>query len=91
VVIHSYRHRFGLVPGEPAVQATERRLTAQPAITVPAIAIDGGGDGVMPAGGSERHTRFFTGRYERRVIPLVGHNAPQEAPREFAQAVLTLV
>ena len=35
----------------------------------------------MPLGGSQRHDRFFTGRYERRVIPLVGHNLPQEAPR----------
>jgi pimeloyl-ACP methyl ester carboxylesterase len=91
VVIHSYRHRFGLVPGDPAVEDTERRLTAQPPITVPTIAIDGSGDGVMPIGGSERHARFFTGRYERRVIPLVGHNAPQEAPREFAQAVLDVM
>jgi pimeloyl-ACP methyl ester carboxylesterase len=33
---------------------------------------------------------MFTGRYERRVIPLVGHNVPQEAPREFAEAVLSL-
>ena len=26
VVIHSYRHRFGLVPGDPAVEETEARL-----------------------------------------------------------------
>ena len=48
VVIHSYRHRFGLVPGDPAVEDTERRLAAQPPIAVPSIALDGGGDGVMP-------------------------------------------
>ena len=91
VVIHSYRHRFGLVPGDPAVEDTERRLTAQPRITVPTIALDGGGDGVMPPGGSERHARYFSGKYERRVIPLVGHNLPQEAPKEFAEAVLAVV
>jgi pimeloyl-ACP methyl ester carboxylesterase len=90
VVIHSYRHRFGLVPGDPAVEDTERRLIAQPPIGVPAIALDGSGDGVMAPGGSERHARFFTGKYERRVIPLAGHNLPQEAPREFAQAVLAV-
>jgi pimeloyl-ACP methyl ester carboxylesterase len=90
VVIHSYRHRFGLVPGDPAVEDTERRLIAQPPIGVPTVALDGGGDGVMAPGGSERHARFFTGKYERRVIPLVGHNLPQEAPREFAQAVLAV-
>jgi hypothetical protein len=44
----------------------------------------------MPLGGSERHARFFTGSYERRVIPLVGHNLPQEAPQAFAEAVLAV-
>src|SRR5918996_981193 len=28
VAIHSYRHRFGLAPGDPAVEDTERRLTS---------------------------------------------------------------
>jgi hypothetical protein len=35
--------------------------------------------------------RGGTGAYERRLIPVVGHNLPQEAPREFAEAILTLV
>jgi pimeloyl-ACP methyl ester carboxylesterase len=91
VVIHSYRHRYGLVPGDPAVEETERRLTAQPRIGVPAIALDGDADGVMQGEGSARHARFFTGVYERRVLSGVGHNAPQEAPRAFAQAVLELL
>jgi pimeloyl-ACP methyl ester carboxylesterase len=91
VVIHSYRHRFGLVRGDPAVEDTERRLTAQPQIAVPAVALDGGGDGVMPLGGSERHARWFAASYERSVIPIVGHNLPQEAPQEFAAAVLSVV
>jgi pimeloyl-ACP methyl ester carboxylesterase len=90
VVIHSYRHRFGLAPGDPALEDIERKLTVQPPITVPAIALDGDGDGVMRAGGSAHHGRFFTGAYERRVIPVAGHNLPQEAPREFADAVLRL-
>ena len=47
VVVHSYRHRFALAPGDPALEDTERRL-----------------------------------------IPVVGHNLPQEAPRLFARAVL---
>ena len=91
IVVHSYRHRYGLVPGDPAVEATERRLTALPRISVPTVAVDGGGDGVMTAGGSGRHDGFFTGNYERRVIPLVGHNLPQEAPEAFSAAVLALV
>lgn len=91
VVIHSYRHRYALAAGDPAVEETERKLTAQPCITVPTIVMDGGGDGVAAPGRSEKQARFFSGKYERRVIPLVGHNLPQEAPEEFAAAVLALV
>ncbi len=90
VVIHSYRVRYGLVAGDPAVEATEQRLTAQPTIGVPTISLDGGGDGVTRADGSLRHRRFFTGPYSRRVVDRVGHNLPQEAPAAFAGAILEL-
>ncbi len=36
VVIHSYRHRHGLVAGDPALADIEARLAAQPDIAVPA-------------------------------------------------------
>lgn len=90
VVIHSYRVRYGLVPGDAAVDATEMKLRQQPPITVPTISLDGGGDGVTRADGSARHRKFFTGPYARRVIDRVGHNLPQEAPAAFAEAVLEL-
>ncbi len=90
VVIQSYRHRYALVPGDPAYAAIERRLAAQPPITVPAITIDGAADGVMGIGGTARHARKFTGRHEHRVIDNVGHNPPQEAPAAFADAVLAV-
>ena len=91
VVIHSYRHRFSLVPGDPATEVTERRLTQRPPIAVPTIVLHGGDNGVTPVASSERHHRFFTAAYERRVIPLAGHNLPQEAPQDFSAAVLSLV
>jgi pimeloyl-ACP methyl ester carboxylesterase len=90
VVIHSYRVRYGLVPGDPAVEATELRLVAQPPIAVPTISLDGGGDGVTRADGSVRHRHHFTGPFARRVIDRVGHNLPQEAPGAFAAAILEL-
>ena len=87
VVIHSYRHRFALVDGDPACEHIERRLAAQPAIAVPAITLDGDADGVSP-GGAPQAGRF-TGRHEHRVVGGgIGHNLPQEAPQAFAQAVL---
>ena len=90
VVIHSYRHRYGVVPGDPAVEDLERRLAAQPRITVPTIALHGAANGVLSSGGSEQQRRFGAGAYEHRMIPVVGHNLPQEAPQDFANAVLAL-
>ena len=87
VVIHSYRHRYGLVPGDPAVAHIETRLTAQPPITIPAITIDGDSDGVSIRSTSG-HAPFFTGPHEYRTFTNIGHNIPQECPADWAQAVL---
>jgi pimeloyl-ACP methyl ester carboxylesterase len=91
VVIHSYRVRYGYAPGDPALASIEQRLAAKPPIGVPAITLQGGAPGTVPPEASEQHARHFTGPYERRLIPRVGHNVPQEAPRETAEAVLALV
>lgn len=91
VVIHSYRHRFGLVPGDPAYADIERRLAAQPVITVPAITFDGIDDGVRPPAEAVAHAHRFSGPRSHRLVPGAGHNLPQEAPRVFADAVLELV
>lgn len=90
VVIHSYRHRFGLAGGDPAVQDTEDCLAARPLISVPTIALDGGTSGVRGSRHPGGRSHFFTGKYEHREIPLAGHNLPQEAPREFADAILSV-
>ena len=91
VVIHSYRHRFGLVAGDPAYADIERRLAAQPAITVPTITFDGIDDGVRPPADASAHAQRFSGPRSHRLVPGAGHNLPQEAPRIFADAVLELV
>jgi pimeloyl-ACP methyl ester carboxylesterase len=90
LVIHSYRHRFGDAPGDPALAEIEQRLAGAPMIGVPAIVLHGQDDGVSPPVQSEEHGRHFSGRYERRVVPGAGHNLPQEAPEAFAQAVLAV-
>ncbi|MDB5750289.1 MAG: alpha/beta hydrolase family protein, partial [Ramlibacter sp.] len=91
VVIHSYRHRYGLVTGDPAYAQIERRLAAQPGIGVPTISLDGADDGVRPPAAAAVHAHRFSGRRSHRVLPGVGHKLPQEAPRVFAHAVLELV
>lgn len=91
VVIHSYRHRFGLVPGDPALAGIESRLAAQPVITVPTLTFDGADDGVRPPAPAAQHAHRFSGPREHAVVPGVGHNMPQEVPAVFAAAVLRLV
>ena len=91
VVIHSYRHRYGLVAGDAALEQIEQRLAAQPAITVPTVALHGQANSVLPAGGSELTAQRFTGSYRRQVIPVIGHNVPQETPQRFAEAILSLM
>ena len=90
VVVHSYRHRFGLVAGDPRFDNMERRLAAMPAIAVPTITLDGATDGVMPVGGRQAALRRFTGRHEHRVVDNAGHNLPQEAPEAFSRSILDI-
>jgi pimeloyl-ACP methyl ester carboxylesterase len=91
VTIHSYRHRYGNAAGDPALAEIEKRFAAEPKIAVPTVALQGAADGVLPAELSETHGAFFTGPYQYRVLPKVGHNPAQETPAIFAEAVLELV
>lgn len=91
IVIHSYRHRFGYTSGDPAYDLLEQQLAKRPPITAPSIVLQGGGDGVIVATQADTQARFFTGPYQRRLIPKVGHNLPQESPKETAAAILELL
>lgn len=91
VVVHSYRHRFGLVPGDPALGEIEAQLAAQPAIAVPSIVLLGADDGVGPPSATDTDACHFTGPYRREIVAGVGHNFPQEAPDAFADAVRALL
>jgi len=88
VVVHSYRHRYGLAEGDPKLEQIEQRLQTQPTIKVPAIILDAEADGVEPFSGTGKDAGFFEGGYERRIAKGIGHNLPQEAPAEFARAIL---
>ena len=90
-MIHSYRHRYGLAEGDPQYADIQRRLAALPQITVPAITLDGEGDGVVPATDGKASAAKFADRRAHRVIPRAGHNLPQEEPEAFAAAVMELI
>ena len=90
VVIHSYRHRYGLADGDPRYQGLEDLIAQEPRIPVPTVVLESGDDGVGgPAAIAGRD--HFTGPYSQRVLPGIGHNVPQEDPDAFAQAVVSLL
>ncbi len=90
IVIHSYRHRFGGIAGDPAYDGIEERLARQPSISVPTIVVQGADDGVDPPTQDDPHRDHFTGFYQRQIISGAGHNLPQEDPHAFSMAVLAL-
>jgi pimeloyl-ACP methyl ester carboxylesterase len=91
VVIHSYRHRFGLAAGDPQYADLQRRLGSLPPISVPSITLDGDKDGVLPASDGRASASKFTGQRIHRVVRGAGHNVPQEAPKAFAVAIMELI
>jgi pimeloyl-ACP methyl ester carboxylesterase len=88
VALHSYRYRIGEVAGDPALELLERRLAAAPAIRAPTIVLQGADEGVDPPEPAETIRPHFTNLRRIGVLAGVGHNAPQEAPERFADAVL---
>jgi pimeloyl-ACP methyl ester carboxylesterase len=87
IVIHNYRWRLGLAEGEPKYDALEKRLAEGPLISVPTITLEGDANGA-PHPDATSYAEKFSGKYAHRVITGgVGHNLPQEAPQDFAEAV----
>ena len=90
IVIHNYRWRLGLAEGEAKYDELERRLAAFPTIGVPTITLEGDANGA-PHPDPSAYAKRFTGKYEHRLIAGgIGHNLPQEAPNDFAQAVIDI-
>jgi pimeloyl-ACP methyl ester carboxylesterase len=90
VVIHNYRWRLGLAEGERQYDAIEQKLAAGPTIAVPTITMEGDANGA-PHPPPETYLAKFTGKYEHRTVSGgIGHNLPQEAPRDFAGALIDL-
>ncbi|WP_299573539.1 alpha/beta hydrolase [uncultured Williamsia sp.] len=89
VSVHSYRHRYGLVDGDPAYEDTERALAEAPVITVPTVVVDPTEDTVAALYGRPDHDAHFTDLVAVRDLAC-GHNPPQELPGQFADAIRIL-
>ncbi|WP_133646145.1 alpha/beta fold hydrolase [Paraburkholderia flava] len=88
VVLHSYRHRWGFEPGDPAYDADEQRLNPAPVLAVPTLVLHGAADACNHPDSSANKERFFSGPYRRTLLDGVGHFPQREAPGEVANAIL---
>jgi pimeloyl-ACP methyl ester carboxylesterase len=87
IVIHNYRWRMGIAEGEPQYDNLENRLAEAPPVTVPAITIEGDVNGA-PHPEAKTYANKFSGKYSHQVFKDIGHNPPQEAPKDFARAII---
>jgi pimeloyl-ACP methyl ester carboxylesterase len=88
IVIHNYRWRLGLAPGEAKYDELEKRLAEFPAIAVPTITLECDANGA-PHPDPKAYASKFSGKYAHRLVTGgIGHNLPQEAPQAFADAVI---
>ncbi len=88
IVIHNYRWRLGLAPGEARYDDLESRLATAPTIMVPTITLEGDANGA-PHPEAKTYKEKFVGPYQHRVVTGgIGHNLPQEAPAAFAKAIV---
>ncbi|MBV7530768.1 alpha/beta hydrolase [Chitinophaga sp. sic0106] len=88
IVIHNYRWRLGLATGEAKYDALEAKLAKAPNITIPTITLEGDANGA-PHPPASAYANKFTGKYlHKELTGGIGHNLPQEAPQQFADAVV---
>jgi len=88
ITLHSYQHRWGHAPGDPAYAADEAVLQNTPRIGVPTLVLHGEADTVNLPSMSEGKERFFQNQYKRIVLPGIGHFPQRENPALVAKALL---
>ena len=88
IVVHNYRWRLGLAKGELQYDELENKLATSPAITVPAVTLEGDANGA-PHPDPAMYSARFKGKYAHHTLTGgVGHNLPQEAPQAFVNAII---
>ncbi len=91
VTLHSYRHRWGFVPGDPAYAGDTAALKPLPVLATPTLVIHGKDDFVNPVATSANKEAWFSAGYHRVVLDGIGHFPQREAAAEVADAILGFV
>jgi len=88
IVIHNYRWRLGIAEGESKYDEYENMLATFPAITVPAITLEGDSNSAPHPKPADYAARFKNKYKHYTLEGGIGHNLPQEAPKAFADAII---
>jgi len=88
VVLHSYRHRWGMAPSDPFYAAQEERLRRESVIRVPTLTLHGSEDHATTPQSSEHKEHLFEAPYHRVLLAGVGHFPQRERPDAVADALL---
>ena len=88
VTLHSYQHRWGHAPGDSRYDADEQALSQVAVLDVPTLVLHGGADGVNPPETSDGKAHYFQSRYERQVLPGIGHFPQREAPQRVSAELI---
>jgi pimeloyl-ACP methyl ester carboxylesterase len=91
VTLHSYQHRWGHAAPDLYYAQDEKALHPAPVLDVATLMLHGAVDGVSLPATSANKEKFFSGRYERYLLPGVGHFPQREAPAKVAQAILNFL
>jgi pimeloyl-ACP methyl ester carboxylesterase len=88
ISLYNYRWALSLEPGERKYDGLEKKIATFPTIACPTITLEGDANGAPHADPSV-YAKKYVGKYEHRNLTGgIGHNLPQEAPAEFAKAII---
>jgi pimeloyl-ACP methyl ester carboxylesterase len=88
ISVHAYLHRWHEAEGDPDLELLEKRLRANPPISIPTLVLHGEEDQDNFAETSAGKEPYFQGGYRRQTLANVGHFVPREAPELVANTVL---
>jgi pimeloyl-ACP methyl ester carboxylesterase len=88
VTLHSYQHRWGHAPGDARYAAEEQALSIITPLDVPTLILHGDADGVNLPASFMGQSQYFLNRYERKLMPGIGHFPQREDPEQIASELI---
>ncbi len=88
ITLHSYRHRWGHAPGFSDYELEEKLLNPAPQVQTPTLILHGQEDYCNVPELSANKDAYFEGRYERVLLPGVGHFPQREDPESVARELI---